>query len=360
MSDCSVSFPAETKSTKATQESDPAEEIQKSVETEITTTLDSKQVLEKIATKTAIVIDDASKDEVMKEIRVILAAKAFAFDISFDQVAEFFSQDRDTIYGTKTRASFIRAINSSLKKFGISHIRLRRPVLGGSEDSFTEIKNGRRFEDLGSPSLSLSLDKAILTVPSFQISSYNNKLVRNLMAKVVDSKTASLIIDLRNNTGGNVRKMKDFFSYFLSNNTIIGKTARPAPDGKLVVNLVTAFGSSRGQKLGIFSGQVEIWISRKSASCAEHFAIVMKELLPCRVTIVGDEPSAGKVRISHTDKFKDQQGYGWEFIYPFAEVLTPLSKRMDDTGRGIIPERQLNIPTVDRLSTAWTIKLIKS
>lgn len=148
-----------------------------------------------------------------------------------------------------------------------------------------------------------------------------SKQVREVINSYANSKVKSLIIDVRNNTGGYLNIAEDMAKIFLEKNDIIYSIQNK--DGTTIV---------KDDTKGRTNYKIVVLINGESASASEVLAAALKDSY--KATLVG-ETSYGKGKIQQTETFDD----GSMLKYTTAKWLRPNGTCID--GVGIIPDYEV-------------------
>jgi len=187
-------------------------------------------------------------------------------------------------------------------------------------------------------------DTAVIRIPTFDVS-YDHKLVEGLMKKAADAK--NLVVDLRNNPGGQVVSMLNFLDMVFDNKTDIGtfilsgnvqeyQKEHPGPvDVVKVAAMVKTHLHTSPPPVTPFKGSIAVLINGASGSAAEITAAALHDLR--KATVVGSK-SAGAVLISVMRGLPD----GFRLQFPLADYVTTSGVRLE--GHGVVPDFQVTDP----------------
>lgn len=167
-------------------------------------------------------------------------------------------------------------------------------------------------------------DIAILELDSFAETSGED--IKSHLDSFQDAKCSSLIVDLRDNSGGYLKSVQQIASYLLPQDTVIFK--EEAKDGTQ-----EDFKTLEGYKQYTFD-KVVVLVNNNTASAAEVLTAALQEHLDA--TVVG-VTTYGKGTVQVPLTFKD----GTMFKYTTAEWLTPSGKKINK--KGITPDVEVKL-----------------
>lgn len=167
-------------------------------------------------------------------------------------------------------------------------------------------------------------DVAILELDSFAETSGED--IKSHLDSFQDAKCSSLIVDLRDNSGGYLKSVQQIASYLLPQDTVIFK--EETKDGTQ-----EDFKTLEGYKQYTFD-KVVVLVNNNTASAAEVLTAALQEHLGA--TVVG-VTTYGKGTVQVPLTFKD----GTMFKYTTAEWLTPSGKKINE--KGITPDVEVRL-----------------
>ena len=159
--------------------------------------------------------------QVVRKIGTILKTRAFAMGVDFSNAVARIEARSSEYLDSKDIEDFRLKINKLLKdEFAISHLYLTKKQIGkGQELDPLPIPPEDIITRAGASKPSLKWVNAkgkqhpVLVIPSFQNGEYNQSIVNSIMQQVIGSDY--LIIDLRENYGGNTGNARHLLSYFI-------------------------------------------------------------------------------------------------------------------------------------------------
>lgn len=182
-------------------------------------------------------------------------------------------------------------------------------------------------------------DTAVVRIPTFH-SDYDRSNVTKVMKQVMSKK--HLIIDLRDNSGGEVRNMLHFLGFLLPAGQPIGTSvSRDAAEAfkeqeggdPLDLPAVAAWMKDKIKVMrndaGPFKGQVAVLTNRNTASASEIIAQAMVEL---KGGVLVGTPTAGAVLVS---TYQELPG-GYRMKVPHSEYVTIKGRRIE--GKPLQPD----------------------
>ncbi len=167
-------------------------------------------------------------------------------------------------------------------------------------------------------------DTAILELDSFAETSGED--IKSHLDSFQKAECSSLIVDLRDNSGGYLKSVQQIASYLLPENTVIFK--EETKDGAQ-----EEFKTLEGYKQYTFD-KVVVLVNNNTASAAEVLTAALREHLGA--TVVG-VTTYGKGTVQVPLTFKD----GTMFKYTTAEWLTPSGEKIN--GKGITPDVEVKL-----------------
>ncbi|MBX3022060.1 MAG: hypothetical protein KF799_10320 [Bdellovibrionales bacterium] len=195
---------------------------------------------------------------------------------------------------------------------------------------------------------SLKNDTALLTISSFRAEFFDPKAWRQVVQQLQPYK--HVIIDIRENAGGNFVAMLRALSSFECAERLIGRLVQPrklgvekaAFDDNVVdahqlreLELYRSIGLRTFKDYGCYRGKVTVLISNETSSTAEIFADAMKFRPGSRVW---GQPSAGDVVLAVWYDLATL-GNGYSFSIPEAVFLN--RQRHELEGEGVFPQKEL-------------------
>lgn len=223
-----------------------------------------------------------------------------------------------------------------------------RALVGGDEGSEVTLKV--RGEDRAERDLTLKRrkfstrrvetltkvgeDAGVMVIPTFA-TGYSRETVEKLFREASGFKT--LVIDLRNNGGGETRNLNHFLGCLLPKDTAIGtnvsravadrfakETGGDAKDAKTIAAWSDRKWRIRENPVDPFLGRVAVLINRGSASASEIAAAALRDHK--NAVLVG-AATTGKVLVSSYIKITD----GWEMKVPLSDYVTSSGIRLEGT-----------------------------
>ncbi len=152
--------------------------------------------------------------------------------------------------------------------------------------------------------------------------------------------TDSLIIDLRNNPGGDPNLSAFLSSYFLRENTHLWSIVDRNGD--------TLFRTDSADVGQYYSGELCILISDKTGSAAESFAYTLKHLK--RATIIG-QTSGGAAHLVQMERVNEQI----DIRIPTARAYNPITKTNWE-GVGVIPTMSVDASVAQQVAIQYLLK----
>jgi carboxyl-terminal processing protease len=221
----------------------------------------------------------------------------------------------------------------------LSHIRLLRSQMrrGWGDE---ELALQRRGFQRRLPSLSWIEDgAALIRVPSFE-SGYDRDEVSYLFDQAKDAKY--LVVDLRQNPGGEVENMRHFLGLVMPSTDSIGtfvtrRLARdfgrvqPGTSSDPVAIAKWAHQEIHPARSGMapFEGKIAVLIDNGSASASEIVANSLRENR--HATLVG-APTMGAVLVSTFDRLS----YGFQIQFPIGDYVSHEGRRLE--GHPVTPD----------------------
>lgn len=152
--------------------------------------------------------------------------------------------------------------------------------------------------------------------------------------------TDSLIIDLRNNPGGDPNLSAFLSSYFLRENTHLWSIVDRNGD--------TVFRTDSTDVGQYYSGELCILISDKTGSAAESFAYTLKHLK--RATIIG-RTSGGAAHLVQMERVNEEI----DIRIPTARAYNPITKTNWE-GVGVIPTMSVDASVAQQVAIQYLLK----
>jgi len=284
-------------------------------------------------------ITNDQKDQVLGEVDHVLSEKAFVPGVDLTKWRSFLDERKDKLDKADMPGQFASVVNAAFKEFGLSHMvlipgRMRRYWgFGGVSAQGTFGPRGRK------PELSwIESDAAVIRVPSFE-RGYDRNDVAELLKSAKDAKY--LIVDLRDDPGGEVDNMRQFLGLLLPEDSSIGtfvsrKMATDFQDDHGKGTDPVAIAKWAHDELhpldsGVapFAGKVAVLVDGHSASAAE---IVADALRDDRHSPVVGQPTMGAVLVSVIDRLS----YGFRIQFPIGDYVTHDGIRLE--GHPIKPD----------------------
>ncbi|CAN5722351.1 S41 family peptidase [soil metagenome] len=182
-------------------------------------------------------------------------------------------------------------------------------------------------------------DAALISIPTFH-ADYDRANITRLMRQAMGRKL--LIIDLRGNSGGEVRNMLHFLGFLLPSGQAIGTSVtRDAAEAyhtqeggdPLDLQAVAAWMKDKikiyRNDAGPFKGQVAVLTNRGSASASE---IVAQALVELKGAILVGTQTAGAVLVSTYEELPD----GYKMKVPHSEYVSLKGRRIE--GKPLKPD----------------------
>ena len=312
-----------------------------------------------------------AKEAVLGRVGATLASRAFVTGVDFSRWGEWREEGAGAIERAETPAAFARAVNGVLRRFGVSHLRLiaptaaARPAGGGAPGHEREGGSGRSSWVFGSTEVGggggvgvegetlewLDEGCVVLRVPTFDAESYSRENVERLMSEA--GRAGYLILDLRNNGGGEVRSMNHLLGMFLRSGTAIGAyvgrrqvEAFERETGEREADAVRVAGWMRRPYTvlrnpgPVYGGKVAVLINRGSASASEIVAAALRD--HAGAALVGSR-SAGQVLLSNQFPLAE----GFRLQVPLSDYVTRRGVRLE--GSPLVPHVVVEGPAGDRL-----------
>lgn len=211
--------------------------------------------------------------------------------------------------------------------------------------------------DLSPTVKSLGSGTALVTIPSFRSNFFEKAAWNSVVAKF--SKYPHVIVDIRENSGGNVVAMLRALSSFVCEGRDAGVALQPrkelpereAIDDELSdAKQIEALDEFRSIGLrtfggyGCYKGRVTVLISSDTSSVSEIFANTFFKRPNSRVW---GQPSAGDVILAVWYELP-KLGKGFSVSIPEAIFLTPENKELEN--QGVSPQRELYYDLKDALA----------
>jgi C-terminal processing protease CtpA/Prc len=209
--------------------------------------------------------------------------------------------------------------------------------------------NATTLETDSTPALTrLSSDTGVVTLSSFRSEFFDETKWKAFIEQL--SGFSRVIIDLRENSGGNFAAMLRAVSPFFCQPKVIGSLDQPRRDAnhqeafhddltdENQIELIERLGSIKLQTFsgyGCFRGEVIVLIGPHTASVAEIFAQAMKLR---KKTLVMGQPTAGDVLLAVWYNLP-HMGKGYSFSIPEAVYRDVHGKTLE--GEGVFPDREI-------------------
>lgn len=213
----------------------------------------------------------------------------------------------------------------------------------------------------------LSRDTGLLTISSFRAEFFEREAWLKVAAQLANYK--HVVIDVRENAGGNFVAMLRALSTFTCGERVVGRLLQPrksAPDRDgfddntqdahqiELLEHYHSLGLKTFDGYGCFKGRVTVLISSETASVAEIFADSFKYRPNARVW---GQPSAGDVVLAVWYDLP-ALGMGYSFSIPEAIYLNQAKKELE--GEGVFPQKELfyDLQTALRGQDNWLIEAV--
>lgn len=247
---------------------------------------------------------------------------------------------------------------------------------------FVILRQGQRLEFLLNPSSvvveskpslkKLGAGAAVLEISSFRAEFFPHGFWRQFARQLADPKSGinHIIVDLRENSGGNFVAMLRALSPFMCGTKSIGKIVQPRrlgqdkdafadelEDEKQLEELdqYHSLGLRTFADYGCFTGQVTVLVGSQTASVAEIFAEAMMHRPNSRVW---GQPTAGDVLLAVWYELP-RLGPGYSLSIPQAVYLTRDRKTLENTG--VMPQKELyyDLEVSRRGQDSWIVESLR-
>lgn len=352
-----------------------------------------------------------AKAEVIKEVNRIVTNVAFVPGIDFAKWQEFMTSQQESVDKAQDAREFTTAVNTALRKFGISHIVMTTPEMAtmrrtrtatgigiqiqpetgkgirvitvfpespafeagiregdliveadgkkvdsptqvsGEEGSTVHIKyerdgktktvkvTRRKYSNVRPETLTwVNPETALIKVWTFDVG-YSQSNVEKLFKEA--GKARNVILDLRNNPGGQVLNMVHLLSILLPERAPIGSFIQKGMVTRYVketggnptdLAAIAKFSDrpirAGNPKVDRFKGNIAVLVNQGSGSASEITAAALNENL--NSPIIGTK-SAGAVLVSVMNPLP----HGYMIQYPITDFVTPRGVRLE--GNGVEP-----------------------
>lgn len=188
-------------------------------------------------------------------------------------------------------------------------------------------------------------DTAVLKVFTFA-AGYGRENIESLLKEATEKKAKHLILDLRNNGGGQINNMNHLLSLLMPDNTAYGTmitkriaksyaesrpTAAQTPEA--IAEWAPNKSRTRQRRLAPFSGTISVMINRGSGSASEITAAALRECVNAKLY---GKPSAGAVLASVYKKLS----HGFSLQHPISDYITIKGVRLE--GNPIKPDVEVD------------------
>lgn len=352
-----------------------------------------------------------AKAEVIKEVNRIVTNVAFVPGVDFAKWQEFMTSQQESVDKAQDAREFTTAVNTALRKFGISHIVMTTPEMAtmrrtrtatgigiqiqpepgkgirvitvfpespafeagiregdliveadgkkvdsptqvsGEEGSTVNIKyerdgkaktvkvTRRKYSNVRPETLTwVNPETALIKVWTFDVG-YSQSNVEKLFKEA--GKARNVILDLRNNPGGQVLNMVHLLSILLPERAPIGSFIQKGMVTRYVketggnptdLAAIAKFSDrpirAGNPKIDRFKGNIAVLVNQGSGSASEITAAALNENL--NSPIIGTK-SAGAVLVSVMNPLP----HGYMIQYPITDFVTPRGVRLE--GNGVEP-----------------------
>ena len=318
------------------------------------------------------------KKEVLEQVTSILSKNAFVPGVDFGKWPEFIKAEQAQIDAANNDDDFQKAVNAALKKFGASHTVLNAPKVADLRLTGSMVGVGvstrpdpagllvtRTIFDApaerggivagdiivkidGKPAFSTAGMEGSEGINTFGFA-YDRKRVLDIMSEAKESK--KLILDLRDNGGGEIGNLRHLLGFFTTSDQPVGTFI-----DRTIVNEYSAATHGNPTDLAAiakwtkkkvrpipepdtlrYSGKVVVLINGLSGSASEILAQGFRDVLGSK--IVGTK-SAGAVLVS---LYVDASN-GFMLQFPLSDYVTINGTRLE--GKGVTPDFVVSDPTI--------------
>ncbi|WP_413557895.1 S41 family peptidase [Bdellovibrio sp. HCB209] len=207
----------------------------------------------------------------------------------------------------------------------------------------------------------LSEKTVLLEVPSFRADFFKDEKLKAIAAGMRD--TRSVIIDLRNNAGGNFVAGLRFLSLFICEPTLIGKLEKPkSHDGKAEMpNLIDdekqleILEKNREVSLrtfrnpGCYTGNIKVLVDSKTSSVAEMVSQGLKEV---KGAVLRGAPSRGQLLVGVWYPMEEIAS-GVQISIPEALYVSAKGRRIEGNGVELDKVLYYNLPQMQSGIDSW-------
>lgn len=304
--------------------------------------LSSLGLLMLLASSTLAQLSASDKQEVLREMEKVITERAFVVGVELDKWPEFIAARQRELDEADSNYGFSRVVNSALREFGISHIRLTRMNRGGREESYAQFQRGGESSRRRNEVKWLDDDTAVIRIPSFS-EGYRRTDIEDLFAEAATAKY--LLLDLRSNGGGRVDYMRHLLGLLLPDGTPIGtfvskreaeayaRLKGRADDPVAIANWAETKMRAFTGRVTPFKGKVAVLVNRYSASASEIVASALRE--NSSSPIVGSR-TAGAVLMSTFQRLP----HGFSLQYPVSDYVSIKGMRLE--GNPLSPDVEVD------------------
>ena len=252
----------------------------------------------------------------------------------FDQKKILYHKDKsyeaykEKVLRSDTREEFVSTVNQLFNSFKCSHLRLFSKKESATTNQIQKQKSaGKKYKINNKIEVNIIFDTTtivpkvglirlnIFADPIYLLPKFRNTLKQFSAYK-------GIIIDIRNNPGGNLLIVSSILQCFFSNVETIAYLKSQNSDTPITLN----------SPKPIFNKKIAVLINQYCQSGAELFAAVLQEFNKAK--LFGSRTS-GAVLLANIKPLSDE----YILEYPYAEIITSKGKKIE--GTGVLPNYQI-------------------
>ncbi|MGY3214186.1 S41 family peptidase [Mucilaginibacter sp. HD30] len=300
-------------------------------------------------------IDGITVAKMLADFCSVISSDGYNQTFKFTMLSEGVIPDLFTqFYGLKERLAFKINVNDSARVVQVNTIPVHKPApvqTGKQTPDFILLPNASAYLKVtGFPQIPFA---GFASIPGQSQSGLLAQLQSphlSVFQRLASSRTTSLILDLRNNTGGDYLTATNLFSYLIDRPSLFARVADSVLNNKVKTpNERLKYGSATPvtpQSLS-FKGTLYVLINGGTFSCASLLAANLQGI--GRAVFIGEESGGGRNYLT-AGLITEAVAPNSHLILRFGNIVmeTPILEKTE--GRGVMPNHEVSYSIKEYLS----------